>query len=178
MNVYIIIKESGDYSAFISEIVACYNNLDQAKYAVELLEYRHSLEKELNSLTCTWSEQCDYIIREMHIDDLITYNESSMVKEKELILEEYKDKIEKAKIVKAHTEQLREEKNIEKKNERKKEVLEFWEWLHKGPDIDPYFNEKKQARIRAILPVMSKYLQEDIHSREMIDWFNNNRFKH
>lgn len=170
---YVVIKECGEYSYFHYEIIGYFTNEEQAKYAVELLEYEKSLQAELDTINCGWRESCEYIIQTVSdgSEMLNIQDKDALCREKEKLQDTYKDKIEQAKQNRAIKEKHKMEHDKKVKQERKEYVLEFWEWWNKGKEIDPYFDEKKQAKIREILPIMFKYLGEEYHSREMGEWF-------
>jgi hypothetical protein len=170
---YLIVKESGEYSEFKYEIIKYYHTREQAEYAIELLEYETSLHNKAATINCTWVERCDYIIEKVPEGESIK-NEEEFCNEKQKIFDKYKDKIEQETVNRINKIKDIETKNLIKKA-RKQQVLEFWEWWNNNKEVDPYYDKKKQAKIHEILPIMCLYLAEDFHSNELTEWYIKNK---
>jgi hypothetical protein len=174
---YVLVKEMGEYSGFSYEIIAYYDNIVEADYAVKKLEYENKLKKELARLTGQWTEQCDYMIEEIKdgktLIDIQTEEQFRIEKQK--IDAFYKVKLEEATLEKTKIEKEKDLRKQHLKDLEKQEVLAFWEWWNHG-SADPFFDDKKQAKIRDILPKVKGYLingdSDIILYRQLYDWYH------
>ena len=164
-TIYLIVKESGEYSQWDKENLAYFDNLEEAEKYVAFLTERHELstEREVASFSVETikhgelPENASDLLSQDRIKKIIHDNNEKVEYDRKRAEWEQRDATKKADAFKALTE----------------EVRRFLDWWSAGPTGDQYFEEKRTAMLRSIKQPLTQYICQT-NDKRAVDWMASN----
>lgn len=164
-TIYLVVKESGEYSQWDKVNLAFFNNIEDAeKYAAFLTE-RHELSTE--------REAASFSVETIKHGEL-PENASDLLSQAriEKMIHDSHAKIEGERL-RAEWEQRDATKNVEEFKALTEEVRRFLDWWSAGPTGDQYFEEKRTAMLRSIKQPLKQYIRQT-NDKRAVDWMASN----
>ena len=155
-TVYLVVKESGEYSQWNKENICFYTDLEDAEEYVrlqnELLMIQFGDDAEGRGSTAYSVE----VIRSGSVISDVAADVASASREAALKVQ--RGKTEKAAERKATQEKWAQEKDAELK-ELAEDVHKFLNWWEDAPSSDPYYHVKKGPMLRSVSKYLPKYVE-------------------
>lgn len=156
MTYYVLVRELNDYSYSDYNVVGVYRTRNDAETFKKLREKEQEYKNDIASCKADWMDYGTYVIHEVEEE-----NTNICLEEELRNLEKmYHDEMKHAKAWKKEFDRQKkiEEEEYQKKvlQDQKERVYAFMEWWDNGND--PWFQEKKQARIREIKDTLRSYI--------------------
>lgn len=170
-TVYVVIKESGEYSGWNKENVCFYTDLEDAEEYVRLqntllaIQFSDDAEGRESSAYSVEVVKSGSVISDVAADVASAARTAA--------LNAARRKAEKAAERKAAEEKWAHEKDTELK-ELTSDVQKFLNWWEDGAAADPYFQVKKGSMLRSMTKALPKYVQLTNDSRASA-WLSKHR---
>jgi hypothetical protein len=172
---YVVIKETGEYSNFDYVPLAVFKEIDNAYTYQSLKEYEADI---LNKIAHLRRERWDAPTFEVvELPEIAFDSDHSLETEMAKLDEMYKDKLQSA--VKWREEYDRKEadneaQRIRVETERQRmNVYVFIDWWNAGGNGDPFFEDKKTARLREVKKDLQGYLLRSADDK-VLSWMREN----
>ena len=153
-NIYLVVKERGEYSDWIKENVAyCLSETDAKNYIKYAEECQAIKDWDRHESYAFSIETIPFGRIPENAKEIINNLREEKAKEVKQTREERKN---------ARQQQVKaaEEKAAKEAAELQTEVNDFLDWWTAGPTADPFFNQKRPAMLRSMKTLLPKYIEK------------------
>lgn len=165
---YVLVQETGEYSSMDYKVIEVHTTMEDALNSKEFYIKRMELKNKIATLYGRFYDHKEYLIFEVNQKEPIV----SIKEELQKLEKHYEKKLIEATAWKKEFDLQKEiEKNIRETQEiqSQKEIIDsFMNWW--DDKNDPYFEEKKAAKIRELKTVLQPYLLKT-NNQNTIKWF-------
>lgn len=165
---YVLVEEIGEYSSMDYKPFEVYTTMEDAIKSQDIYVKKMELKNKIATLYGRCCSHKEYLIFEVNHKDPIV----SIDKEIQILEQHYEEELAKAMAWKKEFDlqkeietKIRETERIQSQKESIDAFIHWWD--HEN---DPYFNEKKTAKIRDIKTVLQPYLLYT-NDQKVMDWF-------